>query len=386
MNCLILGASLNQIELIKKVKLRGFFAIVVTPNYIDPGVQLADFHINEDVKNINGIVEKSAQFKIDLCVTDQSDVGALSQARICALLGIPGISTSIVESFCDKYKCYKTIAAFGKRFHPETIYFGSVEDANVFLTKSTDKRSKWIVKPVNSQGSKGVSRLAENDDNFSLLEAMGESMGSGFVLQEYIEGRHFSVDALTSSEHYIPLVIAEKTKYIENTNLDKRLILTSPKNKYSQQKILDFHREVVSTLGLTLGLTHGEYILTKDGVIYLIEIAVRGGGGNISGKVIEYITGFSPQDFLIDSALGKPQEILVNSSSKRCAIIHFFDSTSEIKNFRGLPESLHFEYNALRKSEVSPRDSRYRPGYFIVGGSTLEEALTKENEFLNFVI
>ena len=310
MSCLILGAGPNQLELIKKVKSRGIFAVVVTPNSNDPGVLIADAHINEDIRNAAGIIEKCKPFNPTLCITDQSDVGAMSQARICTELSLPSAPVAIIESFCDKYKCYKAIATTGNKFHPETVYFGSVMEASSYLHRLKSERCNWIVKPVNSQGSKGVTRLGSADDIGALTQAMVESVGAGFVIQQYVVGRHFSVDAVVVGGSYSTLVIAEKSKYIGNSNLDKRLVLTSASHYAAQQSVLELHRQVVETLALPFGLTHGEYILSEDGTAYLIEIAARGGGGNISGKIIEYVTGFSPQDFIIDSALGRPQTII----------------------------------------------------------------------------
>ena len=381
MNCLILGAGPNQLELIKKANLRGFFTIVVTPYDSDPGVSIAGAYIKADIKNISEILRQSAQFRPSMCITDQSDVGALSQARICAALSIPCMSIETAESFCNKYKCYATILAAGKQFHPDTIYFEKVEPAADYLAEKSSERSSLLVKPINSQGSKGVSRLGSIDDVQLLTQALDESDGAGFVIQQYVEGRHFSIDAVIAPGHYSTLVVAEKTKYLGNPNLDKRLVLTSENHDAVPKSLVDFHREVVYTLGLPRGLTHGEYVLSEDGAIFLIEVAARGGGGNISAKVIKYVTGFDPLDFIIDSGVDSVSEILVDSNSQRCAILHFFDIDTEIDESLGalnILNLLHFEYRKPIIKMGTPKDSRLRPGYFIVGGQTLAEALANE--------
>ena len=385
MSCLILGASFNQLELIKKSKRRGLFTVVVTPNEADPGVTIADAHIKEDIRNIPEILSQCAQFRPRLCITDQSDLALMCQAFICAELAIPGPSVGVAQSFCDKYKCYTTIAASGKRFHPETFYFDSTDAAEDYLPNVLTERFKWIVKPINSQGSRGVGRLGSDDDSSLLRSALNESDGAGLIIQRYVDGRHFSVDAVITPDQYHTLVVAEKSKYTANANLDKRLVLMSPTQVPVLGSIANFHREVVEAMGLQLGLTHGEYVLSHDGKIYLIEVAARGGGGNINGKITKYISGFDPLDFIIDVGLGSIPKISIDDETGRCAILHFFDSDAEICTDLKIAEHsdlIHFEYRESVHKVSQPQDSRVRPGYFIVTGESYSNALVNESHLL----
>lgn len=390
MNCLILGGSNNQLELIMAARTRGYRTIVVSPYLTDPGVKVADRHIHADIREVDTILTSLSDEKIDLCASDQSDVGSLVQSYICDALGLVGQSPEVILAFADKNMSYQKINESGNRFHPESFFFPTLEKALEFSETEIEIYANWIVKPVNSQGSKGVSRLNENS-KIQIIEAYEESSGGGILFQRYIEGDHFSIDAVVVNSVVHPLALAKKQKYSKNKNLDKRLLVKAVSGSKLSQKLANFHSCVVKTLGLVTGLTHGEYVLDANGNIYLIEIAARGGGGNISGKIVKFLTGFNSSDFLLDSALGRSIELDLALCDEKCAILHFMEPDARLSqvdsNSRdSLINLLHFEYNyeKLSLDNRGPADSRSRPGYFIVSGESLCEAQECEKRVLNF--
>jgi predicted ATP-grasp superfamily ATP-dependent carboligase len=386
-NCLVLGGSHNQIELIKTAKKRGYFVVVVSPYLTDPGVGVADRHIHADIRDVDAIISQLNQ-KIDLCVSDQSDVGSLAQSIISERLNLIGQPSDVIAAFSDKNISYKKIRQRGCSYHPETHFFSTLNTALDFLNTHSETISDWIVKPVNSQGSKGVFRLGINSEE-KVIQAYDESSDHGIIFQRYIIGDHFSVDAVVIDSLVTPLVIAKKQKYPNNENLDKRLLVRGMTDDNFLLYLAKFHAKVVNSLGLVVGLTHGEYVLDASGNLYLIEVAARGGGGNISGKIVRNLTGFNSAEFILDAALGKALHLNLKISKDSCAILHFFDADAvvELSDEPAISKNkgvLHFEYD--RKKSVmdnsSPSDSRGRPGYFIVAGPNLKEVQEIENRVI----
>jgi carbamoyl-phosphate synthase large subunit len=147
---------------------------------------------------------------------------------------------------------------------------------------------------------------------------------------------------------------------------------------------------VISLLGLKTGSTHGEYKVQGDRVV-LMEIAARGGGGNISGKIIPFLTEFSPTEALLDFALGMRPIVIANDYRRKYAVLRFFDFTpgkvaSVSDRHVQSDQLLHFELS-LQPGEVirSVGSSRDRVGYFIVGAADRDQALAVERSVLEAV-
>jgi hypothetical protein len=58
-------------------------------------------------------------------------------------------------------------------------------------------------------------------------------------------------------------------------------------------------------LNYVQGHTHGEYIVTKDDEIYLVECTNRGGGVYTSSTIVPNLTGINLNEILINQSLGK---------------------------------------------------------------------------------
>jgi carbamoyl-phosphate synthase large subunit len=328
--------------------------------------------------------------QITAVVTDQSDVAVPTAAYIAETLGLPGIGFETSLRFTNKHLMRRAVASSRADLVPDSLLFERESELLEYLKSPRVNRQKSIVKPMNSQGSKGVARLDQVDYRQSVSIAFRESRGHGVLLEEFIDGDEFSVETFVVDGVVHSLAIARKFHFPQNDCIDNRNTFLGDIPLDLEDRLYSANAAVIALLGLKTGSTHGEYKVHGNRVV-LMEIAARGGGGNISGKVIPFLTAFSPTDALLDFALGLKPTVKARSYRSRYAILRFFDfPPGRVKKVSRelIPTNhlLHFELNLEPCDVVRPvRSSRDRAGYFIVGASSREQVLLTEKLILEAV-
>jgi carbamoyl-phosphate synthase large subunit len=387
---LIVGGGVNQLELVRRAKLRGCWVAVSDINENPPCRAEADEYYRIDTTDKVGTYRAAQSAQITAVVTDQSDVAVPTAAYIAEQLGLPGIGFETSLRFTNKYLMRQAVAISRQDLLPESRLFESESELLDHLGSPGINHRKFIVKPLNSQGSKGVARLEPNNYRDATSIAFRESRGHGVLLEEFVEGDEFSVETFVVVGAVHNLAVTRKFHFPQNDCIDYRNTYLGDIPLDLENSLYSANAAVVALLGLKTGSTHGEYKVCGDRVV-LMEIAARGGGGNISGKVIPFLTEFSPTDALLDFALGTRPKVRANSYRNKFAVLRFFDfppGRVERVSYELIPTDhlLYFELN-LRPRDVIRvvRSSRDRIGYFIVGADSREQVLLAEKSVLEAV-
>jgi len=387
---LIVGGGFNQLELVRSAKSRGYQVVVTDANEYPPCRSEANEFFQVDTTDRAGTLRVAQFCEIDAVTTDQSDVAVPTVAYVAETLSLPGIGFKTALRFTNKYLMREAVRKLRPDLVPQSILFELEADLIEFLNSTPRAMEEWIVKPINSQGSKGVSRLTHQTFRSSISVAYRESRGHGVVLEEFVDGEEFSVESFVVDGHVHNLAVTRKFHFSQNDCIDNRNVYLGDIPLDIEVALYEANQAVIELLGLRTGSTHGEFKV-RDGQIKLMEIAARGGGGNISGKIIPFLTGFSPTEAVLDFSLGLQPTIHSSSYREKFAVLRFFDfppgrvTRIQIDDF-ATDMLLHFELNLKETDWVQPiRSSRDRVGYFIVGGDDLERVLAMECKVLESV-
>jgi len=387
---LIVGGGVNQLELVRRARQRGCWVAVTDINENPPCRAEADefFQIDTTDKAETFRVAKSAQ--ITAVATDQSDVAVPTAAYIAEELKLPGIGFETALRFTNKHLMRKAVAQSHQDLLPDSLLFEDESELLAHLSSPSVNHKELLVKPLNSQGSKGVARLSSNNFREVTSTAFRESRGHGVLLEEFVAGDEFSVETFVVEGKVHNLAVTRKFHFPQNDCIDYRNTYLGDIPLDLETRLYSANEAIISILGLKTGSTHGEYKVQGDRVV-LMEIAARGGGGNISGKIIPFLTEFSPTDALLDFALGGVPTVKANSYRRKFAILRFFDfpsgrvekiSHQHVSN----SELLHIELNIKPQDTIRPvRSSRDRVGYFIVGSASQDQVLFAEKSVLESV-
>ena len=272
----VVGGGINQIPLVKTAKRLGFKVLITDIFDSPPCRKIADHFEQADTKDLEKTLYFSKKYKITHITTDQTDVAVATVAYVAEELGLKGIGTKVANRFTNKYKMRKALSVSMSKFIPNFEFFNNLIDA-IYYFKNISIDNTFIVKPINSQGSKGVSVLGPNFKN-QISKALKESCDEGVIIERFITGPEYSVESFVQNDKVHNLVLVSKDHYKSNPCLDKRNTFFGNQKKSFQDQIFGLNEKIIKSLDLSMGNVHAEYKV-ENGCIYLMEIAARGGGG-----------------------------------------------------------------------------------------------------------
>lgn len=365
-----------QIELIKKAKALGHYVLCSNLYQDSPAFPYADECAVADVLDKEKNLSIAKSFRPDAVISDQSDIAVPTVAYVNEQLGLRGIGTKLADLFTDKSLQRKICKKKGISV-PEYRLCSSPEEAIPLLSEF----GRIIIKPIDSQSSRGVYTIRTEKE---LREHYKDTIRwsnrrKEFLAEEYLDGAEFTVDGLVVNGHHYPLCISVKEMYPNNPNISRTQSYSYLSETYDYDLLRRTNKELVEATGLSMGLTHSEYRYSKDR-FYLIEAGARGGGSNLSAKIVPFISGIDNYDYLIREALGeRVDENAVKNrvfSADRYVVMRFFDFKEGIvKSVEGRdllknhPMLIDYQLN-LKTGDClkKPEYGRLRPGHFIIGG------------------
>lgn len=373
-----------QIELIKKAKEMGHFVICSNLYEDSPAFPYADACEVANVLDKEKNLEIARKYKPDAIISDQSDIAVPTVAYLNKMLGLRGIGTELADLFTDK-SLQRVFCKKNGFPVPEYKLCKTNDDALVMLKKY----GKIIIKPIDSQSSRGVYTITSEQ---MLKEKVQDTISYSnrekvFLAEEYIDGDEFTIDGLVINGHHYPLCISIKEMYPDNPNISRMQSYSYLSPKHDYDELRKVNKNLFETAGLSMGLTHSEYKF-YNGKFYLIEAGARGGGSNLSGKIVPFMSEVDNYEYLIKEALGETvDETFVKNkvfSTDKYVVMRFFDfGAGTVKEVHGLdflknhPLLIDYQLN-VKPGDVlqKPKYGRLRPGHFIIGG--LGESKVKE--------
>ena len=300
---LILGAGVMQGPALRLAAEMGLEAVAADA---DPGavsVPLALRFEKVDLKDKQGIealgrslMEQGGLGGIMTAGTDFSG----SVAWAAEKLGLPGIPYECALDATDKERMRRRFKAAGVP-SPEFIIMSNPPEEGETLPFS------WpaVVKPVDNMGSRGCRRA----DNFAELkaavtDALGFSRSGRAIVEEYMEGPEFSVDALVYRGEITICGIADRHIFFPPYFIEMGHTMPSAADPAVIESLLETFKAGVKALGISNGAAKGDIKYTPRGPM-IGEIAARLSGGYMSGWTYPYASGVLPTRGAIEIALGK---------------------------------------------------------------------------------
>ena len=169
-----------------------------------------------------------------------------------------------------------------------------------------------IVKPVDSSGSKGVSRIDNKSEICQKLEyAMSYSRGNRIIVEEFVEkyGYQIAGDGLSVDGKLVFRCFANDHFNPECVNPFVPISASFPYNMPDdiQQKIHDEIQRLITLLDMKTSTYNFDMRIDRDYNVYLMEIAPRD-GGNYIPQIINYCTGVNLVEYSVKAAMGEKND------------------------------------------------------------------------------
>ena len=330
---IILGAGIMQGPAIKIAKEMGLKTIVADADQNAPCINLADHFEHIDLKDKENIekLARSLFEKGELAgiMTAGTDFSA-TVAWVSEKLGLHGIPYEVALNASDKEKMRECFKKFGLP-SPNFIIVKEVTD-NIEIPFPYP----LVVKPVDNMGARGC-RKANNLEELksALLDALRFSRTSRAIVEEYMEGPEFSVDAIVYNGKITICGLADRHIFFPPYFIEMGHTMPTAFDKKTAENLLHVFEKGVQALGITNGAAKGDIKLTPKGPM-IGEIAARLSGGYMSGWTYPYSSGVLPTKGAIQVAIGnKPSELEVKRNWV-CAERAFISIPGKVDSIQGV--------------------------------------------------
>lgn len=338
---IILGAAECQVPLIKHAQKIGYTVIVISRDGNYPGFLIADKSYEIDVRDHEKILKVARKEKISGILTDQTDIPVLTAAYVAKSLGLPGIGIECAQRFTNKYKMRQYCEQLGIPV-PRYTQASSIDEA----LKLTQKfQFPLVLKPVDSQGSRGVIKISTRNELKSVFNnVILHSSVQQVILEEFFQGKEIVIEGFISANTFTNLIIGDREYFdLPNLFIPRKTIFPSQLKPELQKKIIKLNTKLIKGFSPSFGITHSEFLVNeKTGDVCLIETAIRGGGAFISSDLIPLVSNVDVNKSLILLASGE-QAVPIESRQlkhRAAAYMCFHLPEGQIQSIHGLQEVL----------------------------------------------
>ena len=352
---MILGGSRYAIPVIEVAHKLGCY--VITCDYLPNNIahKFSDEYCNVSIIDKEAVLKAAQKMKIDGIMSFACDPGVVTAAYVAETLGLSFQgsyrSTSVLQ---DKgmFRQFLTDNGFNcphaKRYTDKSAPFKDIDFYN------------WpvIVKPVDSAGSKGVTRVDAPENLAEAIDtAVAGSHNASFIIEDFLtfEGYHSSTDVFTVDGEVKFITYSDQLfdKEADNPYTPAMIIWPSTMKKVHQDYLSSEIQRLMTLLKMKTGIYNIETCVGSDGKPYIMEVSPRGGGCKIA-ELQKLAFGVDLIEAEVRSALGLP---LSEIKQTECdgywceTIIHARPGESGI--FKGLSIDPKIEKNNVKVIDMS---------------------------------
>jgi biotin carboxylase len=326
-----------QGPVIRCAKDMGLETVVIDGDPRAPLAAAADRFECIDLKDIHTIEALArtlmAEGELKGVMTAGTDFSA-SVAWVAEKTGLPGISYERALDASDKERMRRRFAQAGLPSPAFTI-MAEVPPASRDLSLGYPA----VVKPVDNMGGRGCRRV----DGFTELQAAVEealrfSRSRRVIVEEYMEGPEFSVDAVIYRGIITICGLADRHICFPPYFIEMGHTMPTGIPQRDRDAIISLFIRGIRVLGIDTGAAKGDIKLTQKGPM-IGEIAARLSGGYMSGWTYPYASGAEPCRGAICAALGIPPQGLEPQRNWTSAERAFISIPGLVRSIEGIEEA-----------------------------------------------
>jgi biotin carboxylase len=324
---MVLGGSNFQLPIIMRAKEMGLY--VISCDYLpdNPGHKFSDEYHNVSTTDKEAVLELVRSLNIDAIATLSSDPAIPTVAYVADALGLGGPSPEAVTILSEKDKFRSLISKLGLNVPKNYVVTSLMVPEEI-----KNSTSKYVVKPVDCSGSKGItySSTNKNELKHAIEYALQHSRAKRCILEEYIEGDQIHGDGYLQDGELIYHYLGDHFFYTKSKSFIP--ISTRWPCKYEGTQILDTVVKQVESIcnaaGYRTGPVNIEARVTDSGKVYIIEVSPRN-GGNYVPIIQEHLTGFDFVSKVIHSSLGMDVKVDTDSCEKKVGAHYILHSEKD---------------------------------------------------------
>jgi len=267
---LILGIGSAQVDAINFCKQIGLEVHACSNSENGAGRGLVDAFEIIDIKDVEKVYQYAKKNKIDIVYSVGSDIAMPTTCKGSERLKLPHFVSSITADICKNKQLMREHLGSDFRWNPKYLSISNIEDIEKWLIYPC------IIKPVDSQGQRGVFLLKNKKDFFEYYPKSLKFSNSGMViLEEYINGQEISVNVHIVNKNIAFFQTTDRITFDEYPGgLVKEHRIPSEFSVGWEEEISELVRTTIERLGIKNGPAYFQIKISKQGP-KLIEVAPR---------------------------------------------------------------------------------------------------------------
>lgn len=316
---------------------------VITADYLPDNIahKYSDEYVNVSIIDKEAVLKVAREKQIDGIMSFAVDPGVVTAAYVAEKMGLPfqcSYRTACILQ--DKSKFRKFLADNGFNC-PHAKGYSSVEDA----LKDVDYFI-WpvIVKPVDSAGSKGVTKVSDLKQLRPAVEAaLSSSISKKFIIEDFLDkvGFQSSADIFVVDGKLVYPAFSDQLFDSDAANPYTPAIEIWPSSMQQnyQKDLTNQLQRLILLLDVKTGVFNVESRVCSNGKAYIMEMSPRGGGNRIA-ELQDAATGQNLVGNEIKKALGMNLDEIVapNYDGIWCNFILHSNKKGVLKDVKIEPE------------------------------------------------
>lgn len=281
---MLLGGSRYLLPVIETAHRLGIY--VITCDYIPENIahEYSDEYVNISIIEKDKVLDKALELGIDGIMSFACDPGVVTAAFVAEKMCLPfqcSYESAMILQDKGLFRTFLSEHGFNvpkaRRYEDRMAPFRDLSYFN------------WpvIVKPTDSAGSKGVTKVDSPEGLEEAIElAISQSHNFAYIIEDFItfDGYHSSADPFTIEGK---LVFSTYSDQLFDSDADNpytpAFIIWPSSMKKEHQSFLDMEiQRLLSLLNVKTGIYNIESCVGIDGKPYIMEVSPRGGGCKIA--------------------------------------------------------------------------------------------------------
>lgn len=387
---MVLAGGNDQIALIEE--LRRYFKGEVEIILVDMSdkvraIPYADKFLKISTMDKAAVLAAAREEEIDYILTACGDQPLSTMAYVATEMGLPTYLTEqdvrdLTNKRFMKDKMVKCGIPTARHIYIDKTWDGTLPDFEYPL----------VVKPVDSNGSKGVKKVfTPSDMEKALKEAFQYSLSGDVIIEEFKQGEELSIDVYIEGTTAKILSITASKKIQENK--DSFTIIQSyypAPTDYKEERVLDICQKIADAWHL-----HDTPLLVqmiqKGDSYNVLEFSARMGGGS-KYRLIQMLSGVDIMKVYVEMVMGEKPHVEPSKQYKSAIMSYVYCYPGMYERMTGLEELKregvildYFMYRSPHSQiEKSSTSSDRVAGFLVVGESetVVNEKLERANSVL----
>ena len=299
---MILGGGTCQLSALHKAKALGLETVLADMLDSAPGTALADYYVPASTFDPEACQRGAMEYHVDGIMTLGTDQPVLTATLAAEALGLPTlISAEQARALTNK----REMKSLFHQHKIPTVDYCLVNDKTDFRKLKTRFPGPVVLKPLDSQGQRGVYRIDEVEQAAPLLvKTLSYSREKEALLEAYYPSDEITVSGWVKKGALTLLTVTDRVLMDDPVNIG---ICTSHRFPTIHLELEEEIREVSCRVAEAFQLEEGPLyiqLLAGDQGVLVNEAAFRIGGA-FEDLIIPRITGFDILDGVLARALGQ---------------------------------------------------------------------------------